>query len=252
LTSRALTSALEEVADALDASSNDLAQRASFHRHLVLAGIANASAPHVRGLLALSRSPNNVPPSWILLRTLVEGWIKAQYVMRDSTDSRARSYMLDSLEEQRRFFARLVLLSNRSPAEEMRVLHILGLATRQELDQQLAELSSQIDDVRVRHALKKRVPLNEQARTVGPGAELIYAQIYGFLFSDSAHLGARQAVVGIVQPRPAHTSGDVEKVLTTALSLSQELLEMVRVALSDYQAESRPNNPTRPPPPRAT
>jgi hypothetical protein len=200
---------------------------------MVVVGTVASWCDHVESLRALSYLATNASSSRAILRTLVEAWITCQYVALDRDGARARTYLLEHARGQVTFYRRLLKMAQRSTEERDRILSILGLSSLRELERQLRDLDAEMGSLRAAHGLERKLrPLEQRAAAVSPEAELIYAQVYAFLFSDDVHMGAEGAVAPILTTR-ARTMADVEKVLVTAEALTKDMTALVERETSE-------------------
>lgn len=219
--------ALKRSTNSLEDSLRSLTQAPRTHARIILAATASNWCNHVGAVRTLSYSSTNASSARIVLRTLIEAWITCQYVLLDRTGIRARQYLLEHTRSQLVFYRRLRSMARRSPQERNRILKILGLRTLEDLEIRLDQLDAEAASLRTAHALEKRLrPLEQQAAAVSPNAELVYAQVYAFLFSEDVHMGPGGAVAPMLSRR-ASTIADIEKVLVTAEALTRDMSAIV-------------------------
>jgi hypothetical protein len=195
-------------------------------RTLVLWGVTQAAAEHAVSITALV-TRGSVRSSKVLLRTIIEGWIVAKYVVHVDNDERARAYVLKEPQATLRLFIRLRKLIERVPDKEQWILSSAGLASMKELKEREATTAAEINDLRVRRVPEPFPQISTCARSLGPETEVTYASVYGYLLSDQVHVGARDALEKRLGA--GREDGDESRVLITTLFLLTELAEEVSI-----------------------
>ena len=233
-----LQGALRELLD-LTKTSLDGFQTPPGLRYQVLAAITAAEHEHVSAIVQLSTGLTTGSAE-ILLRTLLEGWIAAQYVVVDDTDSRAKSYVLNNSYETRKFLRRTGDLARRNPNDESDILRSFGLSSLSDCDERSAEIDKRISDIR-QQGITRFPSMEACARAVGLSVERTYTSLYGFLFSERAHVGVRATFHFLLDPNPDTLEArqlHMEKVLLTALALYLDLLKMTAAHLGRPDTQS--------------
>ena len=189
-------------------------------RHRVLGGIVAAEHEHTGALLSLWRhSPRS---SQILLRSLMEGWILAAYIMDTPDDLRAKQYVTKGLRNNRSYYRRLCAAVERNPDAAAGILQQAGLSSLDECTKKFSEVDLQIKQLDERDG---RFPTVEKcAASLGLGAELTYAMVYGPILSESVHIGPTE-VLRMMDVKYEASTGD-PKTLWTALAFSVDLIRL--------------------------
>ena len=190
-------------------------------RHRVLGGIVAAEHEHTAALLSLWRhSPRSAQ---ILLRSLMEGWVLANYIMHSDDDLRAKQYVTKGLRNNRTYYRRLCAAVERSPGAAAGILQRAGLASLEECMKRFSDVDRQI---RQRDERDGTFPgVEECAGSLGLGAELTYAMVYGPILSESVHIGPTE----VLRIRVAAGSEDFNgnpKTLWAALAFSVDLMRL--------------------------
>ena len=236
---RHLTQSLEKLLDLSETSLDGLDLPGGV-RYSVLAGITSAAHAHVSAIIALTGRENTWSAE-VVLRTLLEGWLIAQYVVADDTDARAAGYVIKSLNETLKFLKRIRRLAQNNPRDEGRILGPIGISSLQECDSRIDELAERVNGIRKRHGAAKLPSMEECARTLGQGAQRIYASLYAFLFSDQVHVGLRTTFAFLKGAAPEAAKKKIErmyKIVLTAYALLLDLLKLTSAHLGQPDSES--------------
>ncbi len=205
-----------------DLASRDAAMTVTSSRQAVLKGVARIWANHLTAIAILSIDPMHARSARVLLRPLIEAWMACRYVMDDDTDRRANAYIAHELRNHRDFFKRFHDIAQRHPDEAERVVRIAGVENVAELDRRRSEIDDESRFLTEERDTPAWPNVRQLAEAVGPLAEIIYAQVYGFLLSDDVHMSARGVMIESNRPPP-----DFTPVLRTAVDLTRDLLAWI-------------------------
>lgn len=189
-------------------------------RSITLRGIAQSECDHASAILQLADG-NHIRSAKVLLRTLIEGWIVAKYVIADENDQRARSYVMKELEEIRRFLKSQRRLADKSPAPEQPILIAAGHLSRGELEERISRLDTKVEEFRKRGV--QSFP-NVADCAIAVDVEETYRSVYGFLLSAQVHTRAGDTLKGHLTE--VKDRDDSSKVLLTTLYLLVQMLDM--------------------------
>ena len=212
-------------------------------RHVVLQGITQASLDHARAvldLLALRRTRS----AKVLLRTMMDAWITASFVVAGNDDQRAKAYVLEAPRTALKYLTQSQRLAAAHPDRTSEVLAMMRAHSLSELDARRSEVKAQVDTVTAA-GVPKLVDIAARARSLGFTAELTYRSVFSFLLSDQVHAGASDALREVVTPK--RIRDDTWEILATTLYIVTDLMEMMSTqlgappakALLPFQAELR-------------
>jgi len=191
-------------------------------RLMVLKGITQAAHDHASAILRLSEEEQTRSAN-VLLRTLMEGWITARYVLPDDTGERARAYVMKELTETLRLLEKLRGLVDKNPCEEHAILASAGLSTLNDLDRRITKQRGYIQPLKER-GLRSFPNVADCAKALGLDVELAYANVYGFLLSQQVHARPRDTLRSLLNH--AGDGDDLYEILLTTLYLLVQMLGM--------------------------
>lgn len=224
------------IADALrlaKSTTDGLSEPSSLYS-MVLKGLTEAAHDHASAILQLSGG-EQTRSAKVLLRTLMEGWITARYVLPHDTKQRARSYVMKELTETLRLLEKLRRLVEENLGEEHAVLASAGLSTLNDLDRRITKQRGYIQPLK-KHGLRSFPSVADCAKALGLDVELAYANVYGFLLSQQVHVRARDTLTSL--PNHAGDGDDLYEISLTTLYLLVEMLGMTSQHFGRPERES--------------
>ena len=195
---------------------------------------------HGSAIIGLTADKNTWSAETIL-RTLLEGWIVARWVVEEDTDARAEIYIAKSLNETLKFFKRIQKLAQDNPNDEQHILNSAGLSSLKECDRRISELSSNVTTVKQRYGVKQFPSLAQCARDLDAQVEWTYASLYGFLLSEQVHVGAGAAFRFFQELGPdieTARAARIQRIIITAYFLLLDLLRITSATLGEPSLQS--------------
>ncbi len=188
---------------------------------MVLKGLAETANDHALAILHLSDG-QHVRSSKILLRTLIENWIIAQYVAADDRGQRAAAYISLETRETKRFLDGLLRMAIETPSNQQAILASARLTSIKDLKRRIARQQADMDKAK-RLGVPAFPNIVDCARKVG--LELTYRQVYGYLLSAQVHARAGDTLSGLRVAAPDRA--DVYRVLITTLFVQVMMLILI-------------------------
>jgi Family of unknown function (DUF5677) len=192
-------------------------------RHVVLVGITETSLDHARAILQILAT-RRTRSAKVLLRTMMDGWITASYVMARDDDMRAKSYVLEAPKTALKYLTESQRLAAGHPDQEGEVLVMMRAQSMVELEERRASVQSEVDALTAA-GVPKFPNIAERAKSLGFVAELTYRAVFSFLLSDQVHAGAGDALQETVTPK--HIRDDRFEILATTLYVVTDLAELL-------------------------
>jgi Family of unknown function (DUF5677) len=192
-------------------------------RDEVLLGLADATLDHAQAILDLVAKERSRSAK-VLLRTMMDGWITASYVLAGDDDSRAKSYVLDAPRTALKYLTESQRLAAAHPGHDDEILAMMRLPSMLELEERQISVKTQVDALTAEGVLK--FPnIAGRAKSLGFAAELTYRAVFSFLLSDQVHAGAGDTLREVVTVR--RRRDDQYEILATTLYIVTDLAELM-------------------------
>lgn len=163
----------------------------------------------------------------------MEGYVTASYIFGADSGERAKAYVAKATLGNKRFYERILRVANSSPAEGSEFIEMLAVGTSVELEERLAEIDEEISG-------SGRFPTTvECARALGPRFELLYAQVYGHIWSDDVHFGPRTVLRPLFREEtPPERLDHCVRILISVIDMYHDLLRLATMHLGVVDAET--------------